>query len=45
MDITTMTDEQLKALGYEQVKMLQAAQNNLALIEQELNKRNQPKGE
>lgn len=44
MDITKMTDEALKALGYDQVKLLQATQNNLALIEQELAKR-QPKGE
>jgi hypothetical protein len=44
MDLTQLTEEALKALGYEQVKMLNAAQNNLALIEQELAKR-QPKGE
>ena len=42
MDLTTMTDEALKALGYDQVKLLQATQNNIGLIEQELAKR-QPK--
>lgn len=44
MDITTLTDTELKSLGYEQVKLLNAAQNNLALIEQELARR-QPKPE
>jgi hypothetical protein len=44
MDLTTLDETQLKALGYEQVRMLNAAQNNLALIEQELAKR-QPKTE
>jgi hypothetical protein len=39
MDITTLTETELKAIGFEQVKLLQAAQNNLALIEQELAKR------
>lgn len=43
MDITKMTDEAIKALGYEQVKLLQATQHNLAMIEQELTKRQQPK--
>ncbi len=44
MDITKLTDTELKALAYEQVKLLNAAQNNLAMIEQELAKR-QPKPE
>ena len=39
MDITTLTEEGLKALAYEQVKLLNQAQNNLSLIEQELAKR------
>jgi len=39
MDITKMTEIELKALGYDQVKLLQATQNNLAMIEQELAKR------
>jgi hypothetical protein len=43
MDITKLTETELKALGYEQVKLLTATQNNLAMIEQELAKRNQPK--
>lgn len=42
MNISEMTDEQLKALGYDQVKLLQATQSNLALIEQELARRMQP---
>ncbi len=45
MDITTMTDEQLKSLGYEQFKIAHAglqAQNVINAIEQELAKRNQP---
>jgi hypothetical protein len=45
MDITKLTDEALKAIGYEQVKLLQATQHNLAMIEQELAKRNQTKEE
>ncbi len=45
MDITKLTDTELKALAYEQVKLLNTSQNNIAMIEQELAKRNQPKGE
>ncbi len=43
MDITTMTTEALKALGYEQMKLLQTTQHNLAMIEQALANRAQPK--
>lgn len=43
MDITTLTETELKALAYEQVKLLNQAQHNLQMIEQELAKRNQPK--
>lgn len=43
MDITTMTDTELKALAYEQVKLLQHTQLNIQAIEQELAKRNQSK--
>ena len=43
MDIATLTETELKALAYEQVKLLQATQHNLAMIEQELTKRQQPK--
>ena len=39
MDITTLTETELKALAYEQVKILNNTQNNLALIEQQLAKR------
>jgi hypothetical protein len=45
MDIATLTETELKALAYEQVKLLQAAQNNLAMIEQELARRSQSKEE
>ena len=43
MDISTLSDTELKALGYEQVKLLQTTQHNLALIEQALANRAQPK--
>jgi len=39
MDITKLSETELKALAYEQVKLLQQAQQNLALIEQELKKK------
>jgi hypothetical protein len=42
MDLTALTETELKSLAYEQIRMLNAAQNNLALIEQELAKRVQP---
>jgi hypothetical protein len=39
MDIATLSVEALKALAYDQVKLLQQTQNNVAQIEQELAKR------
>ena len=36
MNIKEMTEAELKALGYDQVKLLNQTQNNLQLIEQEL---------
>lgn len=42
MDLTSLTETELKSLAYDQVKNLNMAQNNLALIEQELAKRIKP---
>lgn len=39
MDLTTMTVEQIEALGYNQVKLLNQTQHNLSVIEAELEKR------
>jgi len=39
MDIAELTDETLKALAYEQIKLVQASQNNITLIERELQRR------
>jgi hypothetical protein len=36
MDIKTLSIEALKALGFDQFKLLTQTQNNLALIEQEI---------
>jgi len=38
-DIRVLSDQELKALGYEQVKLHQLTQNNILLIERELEKR------
>lgn len=43
MDITTLSVEQLKALAYDQVKLLNQTQQNLNMIEQELAKRTELK--
>lgn len=43
MDIEKMTDVEIKALAYEQVKLLNSAQHNLNVIEQELKKRSEEK--
>lgn len=43
MDITKMTDVEIKALAYDQVKLLNSTQHNLNLIEQELQKRDENK--
>ncbi len=45
MDITTMTLEQLKALAYDQIVLLQQTQNNLALLQAEIKKREEIKKE
>ena len=45
MDLTKLTDEALKALGYDQVKLLNQTQTNLTLIEQELAKRTKEQSE
>ena len=39
MDITTLTIEQLKALGFDQMVLLQQTQNNLNMILAEIEKR------
>lgn len=39
VDASQMTDIELKALAYEQVKLLQTAQHNVAKIEEELVRR------
>jgi len=36
MDISTLSDTELKALGYEQMRLLQTTQHNIAMIEQAL---------
>lgn len=41
IDIKTLSEVELKALGYEQVKLLQSIQNNINAIEQELRTRQQ----
>jgi hypothetical protein len=43
MDITTLTIEQLKALAYDQILLLQQTQNNLNLIQAEIKKREEEK--
>lgn len=39
VDLKSMSDLELKAVGYDQVKVLQVTQANLAAIEQELKSR------
>jgi len=39
MDITTFSDVELKAIDFEAMKQIQVAQQNLAVVEQELQKR------
>ena len=39
MDITTLSDTELKALGFEQMELAQLHQNNVMMIKQELAKR------
>ena len=45
MDLKALSETELKALGYEQMSLLQQTQQNLALINQELNSRIKPKDE
>lgn len=42
MNIQEMTTEAIKALAYDQFIIIETAQNNLKLLNQELNRRNQP---
>jgi hypothetical protein len=42
MDITKMSDTELKALAYDQMAQIQLSQGNLQVINTELAKRNQP---
>lgn len=39
MDITNLTLEELKALAYDQLKILGQTQNNITLLEQEMAKK------
>lgn len=41
MDITSKTTEELKALAYDQLLVLNQTQTNIKLIEQEIAKRNE----
>jgi hypothetical protein len=43
MDIKTITEVELKALAFDQVKLLQQTQQNINLIEQELLRRKETK--
>jgi hypothetical protein len=42
IDIKTLSDIEVKAMGYEQIVMLEGCQNNLKLISQEIKARNMP---
>ena len=44
MDLKELGNIELKALGFEQMKLLQQTQNNLMLIEQELQRREKEDG-
>lgn len=39
MDITSMTTVELKALAYDQMKLLELTQNNLRVLAEEIRKR------
>ena len=39
MDIKTLSTTELKALGFEQITLLNQTQHNLRLLEQEINSR------
>jgi len=39
IDLQTLTEPEIKALGYDQIKLLQVTQNNIAAIETELKRR------
>lgn len=45
MDITKLSETELKALAYDELKKMNLAQNNIALIEQELQRRESVKEE
>lgn len=45
IDITKLSDTEIKALAYEQISAIEQAQNNLRVCNEELNKRVQPKEE
>lgn len=42
MELTTLSDEKLKSMAYDEMVRIQVAQNNIQVINQELSKR-QPK--
>jgi hypothetical protein len=44
MDITKLDENELKALAYEQMKLLQQTQQNLLILETELEKRKKENG-
>jgi len=41
IDLQTLSESEIKALGYDQLKLLQVTQNNIAAIETELKRRAQ----
>lgn len=43
MDLTKMSDVEIKALAYDQMVVIENAQRNIQLINQELKNRQQPK--
>ena len=43
MDLTKLSEVELKALGFDQLALLQQTQQNLAMINQELATRTKPK--
>jgi len=45
MDITKLNENELKALAYEQMKLLQQTQQNLLILENELEKRKKENGD
>jgi hypothetical protein len=45
MDLKTLSVEQLKALAYDQIALLEQTQKNLQVLNNEINTRKEPKEE